>query len=243
MTRLSRAQICFSTNSLILLAILFCCSVLSPRQTQAQNLSGTTPLAVAPGSPSGSYALNGFESVTPYSGNLSFSLPLLKVGGRGTASSTVNLNIYRKWRVAGPPEFRYPESGWWLDEGSYVGYGPGRLDGRAAGEFPNECFANTYINAQTLTRFTFTAADGTEFELRDQASNGAVWQQGCSLNQHSRGTIFVTADGSSATFISDGPVYDPLFSGSEGPIGANGILKLKDGTTYRIDGKLHYLDP
>jgi len=39
----------------------------------------TTPLALSPGSPAGSYALSDFETVNPYNGNLSFHLPLIRV--------------------------------------------------------------------------------------------------------------------------------------------------------------------
>jgi hypothetical protein len=43
----------------------------------------TTPLALSPGSPAGSYAVSDFENVNPYNGNLSFHLPLISVGGAG----------------------------------------------------------------------------------------------------------------------------------------------------------------
>src|SRR6266851_5790441 len=45
-------------------------------------LQSETPLAMTPGAPAGSYALSGFDNVNLYNGNLNFSLPLLKIGGR-----------------------------------------------------------------------------------------------------------------------------------------------------------------
>lgn len=36
---------------------------------------GTTPSGIAPGSPSGSYALSGFDNINLYNGNLNFALP------------------------------------------------------------------------------------------------------------------------------------------------------------------------
>src|SRR5256885_6383445 len=59
----------------------------------------TTPPGLSPGSPAGAYALSGFESVNPYNGGLNFSLPLLHIGGRGSAEYTMMLPIEQKWRV------------------------------------------------------------------------------------------------------------------------------------------------
>lgn len=47
--------------------------------------SGKTPLGLSPGAPAGSFALSGFENVNPYNGNLNFHLPLIGIGGRGSA--------------------------------------------------------------------------------------------------------------------------------------------------------------
>jgi hypothetical protein len=56
---------------------------------------------------------------------------------------------------------------------------------------------NTY--SLTTTRLTFSASEGTEFELRYQATDGQP--QEC-YSPLSRGHVFVTADGTSATFYS-----------------------------------------
>lgn len=61
---------------------------------------GTMPKGSEPGAPAGSYSLSGFENVNLYSGNLNFSLPLLKIGGRGGAQSSINLTIdSARWNV------------------------------------------------------------------------------------------------------------------------------------------------
>jgi hypothetical protein len=98
-----------------------------------------------------------------------------------------------------------------------------------------------------LTRLTFTAADGTEFELRDQLTDGKpaylLDVLPCSNTGNSRGQVFVTADGTSATFISDTPIFDYKFS-ARSPTSNNhrfspsGYLLFKDGTRYRISGGL-----
>src|SRR5262245_17692003 len=50
---------------------------------------GATPAGLKPGAPAGSYVLSGFDNINPYNGNLNFSLPLLKIGGRGSAGYTI----------------------------------------------------------------------------------------------------------------------------------------------------------
>lgn len=75
------------------------------------------------GSPTGSYPLSGFDSVSLFSGNLNFNLPLLPVGGRGAAGTQLILNIQRNWsywrymrevsisyEANGNGSFRLPES-------------------------------------------------------------------------------------------------------------------------------------
>lgn len=206
-----------------------------------------TPSGLTPGAPSGSYPLSGFESVNPYNGNLSFMLPLLRVGGRGTASYTMTLRSNIRWTVNqdfdayGAPILT-PTFNWWLPVD--VGYGPGVMVGRQqvgeqcqlGDEPPGPYVTNTY----TLTRLTFTAADGTEYELRDQKWKGQPKISQCFTNGNinyygiSRGKVFETTDGSAATFISDEEVRDVVVD-SGGTYQATGILYLRDGTRYRIE--------
>ena len=49
---------------------------------------GLAPLAIAPGTPSGSYRLNNFETFNLYNGKVSVTLPLLDIGGRVRAATT-----------------------------------------------------------------------------------------------------------------------------------------------------------
>ena len=130
-----------------------------------------------------------------------------------------------------------PLPGWW--QGLTNGYGTGVLEGRRAGYGEFTCADGTTIYSQTLTRLTFTAPDGTEFELRDQLNGGRPSYNGnCGnyLNPPSRGTLFVTADGSAATFISDAPITDVVVAPDGGDFLPSGYLLLRDGTRYRING-------
>jgi len=223
---------------------------------RADSTDGKTPLALQPGTPAGSYALSEFDNINPYNGALNFQLPLLNIGGRGTAGYTMTLPIEQKWRIhttpiylivyeegGGPPlpepqttYHHFPTANWW--SGIKPGYGPGVLQGRVAQFDAQVCSDATMRAFQTLTRFTFTAADGTEFELRDSKTDGAPANVGiCDPTGFNRGRIFVTADGTAATFISDQDISDYIFvpSGGNDLIYASGYLLLRDGTRYRFD--------
>jgi len=225
-------------------------------QLSSSSTSGTTPLGMAPGAPAGSYALSGFESVNPYNGALNFRLPLLQVGGRGGVQHTITLAVEQHWRVdknqLSTPGYLYdPQPNRWstIDPG----FSPGTMVGRRTG-ISQTVGILVYCPdpATALTRFTFTAPDGTEYELRDAQSNGAQMenvyqvdpgnQYSCQLlTTHLRGRVFVTSDGSSATFISDvvindhGETTEPFSLPAE-LVYASGYLFMRDGTCYRIDG-------
>ncbi|HEV8187743.1 MAG TPA: hypothetical protein VGP83_08340, partial [Pyrinomonadaceae bacterium] len=205
----------------------------------------TTPLALSPGSPAGSYAVSDFENVNPYNGNLSFHLPLISVGGRGVATSSI-LGIDSKgWKVKHvattdangfPVDVYTPVANPWTPT---AGYGAGKMVGRRSGLYPDQtCGGTRYIYQQTLTRLTFIAADGTEYEFRDQLTGGqpATVTNPCASTGAPRGTVFVTADGNAATFTSDTAINDRLQSmGGGGIVILSGYLMLRDGTRYRID--------
>jgi len=206
---------------------------------------GSTPLGLSPGAPAGSYSLSGFESVNPYNGNLNFHLPLAGSKGRGALGMVSQLEIDEKrWNIKHsqvndpntglPIDIYNPTPNWWSPK---PGYGPGVLIGRKSGLSPNQtCNTTRYIYQQTLTRLTFTAADGTEYEFRDQLTGGqpATVSNPCGSGA-SRGTIFITADGTAATFISDSTIYDDPQSRHVSMIYPSGYMLLGDGTRYRID--------
>lgn len=210
----------------------------------------TTPAGLAAGAPSGSYELSGFESVNLYNGNLNFHLPLVHVGGRGSAGYTMMLTLDSKgWRTRHTTiqngtieQFTPTQVNWGAVS---PGLSPGVLQGRQTGTgSPWPCGSGTSTYPYTLTRLTFTAADGTEYELRDQNTNGQP--QAVALHcpsstiGASRGTVFVASDGTSATFISDATIYDNPWVSRMGShiLSPSGYLIMRDGTRYRIDNGL-----
>ena len=226
----------------ILLALL-----VTGLNAQTQNSTdGFTPSGLAPGAPGGSYALSGFDNINLATGSLNFGLPLLTVGGRGEAQYTMFLKVERHWVVNSqryivscyPSNIctydytYYPNEYWW--EGIKPGYGAGVLQGRQTGVVVTACPSYPEGYQQTLTRLTFTAPDGTESELRDTATNGQVLTSGtCSTGQGPpRGNVFVSADASSMTFVSDTPIYDTFYYNRIYP---TGYLMTRNGKRYRIE--------
>jgi RHS repeat-associated protein len=217
---------------------------------QSSATDGRTPPGLAPGAPAGSYGLSGFENVNLFNGNLNLSLPLLQIGGRGGARSGMNLTLdSTHWTVertegssedpevynlynpgthppiiggggsGTPASFDVSPELW---EGLRVGYGPGVLQGRFAR------WGRTG-SSPTLTRLTFTAPDGTEYELRDVLTNGKP----LTGNPRNRGTVFVSAGGSSITFVSNQAITD-VYSGHGLTAPLSGYLMMADGTRYQI---------
>lgn len=209
---------------------LFLPAVAGMASAQTSVTDGSTPLALAPGAPAGSYALSGFDNINAYNGNLNFRLPLLHIGGRGGAGYTMVLALEKHWRVLHKSndyqEIELPTSNVWTAITSR--YTAGELEGRL-GRDPFPC---PYVTTTMLSRLTFTAPDGSEYELRDQLTGGQPQSYYCGGGgpYPSRGTVFVTADGTSATFISDTTIHDDSTA-----LNPSGYLMLRDGTRYRID--------
>lgn len=209
----------------------------------AQNAptDGFTPEGLKAGAPAGSFQLSGFDNINYFNGNLNFTLPLLRAGGRGGVGYTIPLRIERKWLAIKTFNGGYvhtPEPNDWQDIDP--GYGPGILIGRVIGLPGQNCGSVGTSYTETLTRLTFTAGDGTEYQLRDKSSlNGGssttTWSY-CDVGYTpNRGKTFVTDDGSGVTFVSDDDIYDAYNGGTTERLYPSGYLMLPDGSRYRID--------
>lgn len=199
-----------------LVSILFavCLWLVGTTQVLAQvslsTVSGGTPPGLSPGAPAGAYPLSGFENINIYNGHLSLSFPLLTIGGRGEARYTPVLRISAKpWIVNANILALTPSAGWYWSQYAVPefwqpndpGYGPGVMYTRPGGKDPH-VFSQAdprYVYNDNLTRLTFTAADGTEYEFIDQYNEGQYGGPG-----GGRGRVWTTRDsGISATFVSD----------------------------------------
>src|SRR5262245_32150815 len=117
-----------------LATVILLIAAASTAVAQTTPTDGFTPKALAPGAPAGSYALSGFENVNLFNGSLGFHLPLLAIGGRGSAGYTITLPIEQKWQVLtfavpfpGSNPILSPIGEFW--PGLEPGYGPGVLQG------------------------------------------------------------------------------------------------------------------
>ena len=68
-------------------------------KADTSSTDGSTPSVITPGAPAASYPLSGLDNINVFNGNLNFSLPLMRVGGRGQAGYTMMLPIESHWRV------------------------------------------------------------------------------------------------------------------------------------------------
>ncbi len=236
----------------LLLFLLIGAALPVPAQNTQSYTDGYTPTLVQPGAPIGSYALSNVDTANLYNGSLNFTLPLYHVGARGQAGYTMSLKLEQRWTMEGLVDAAGSVSSWTPDDTGWGGeppaFSPGFMVGRVVGwgYSSTGCLDSgdpqRIWYAEMLVRFTLTLSDGTEYEFVPSQTSGAPLPfQSCSLNGVSFGNTFVTRDGTSATFISDDPVLvDGTNAQGTAPgalvIGGTGVIFLKDGTRYRVDG-------
>jgi len=228
---------------LVLPGLLLVVSMIDVSAQTTSTTDGTTPSGIAPGSPAGSYALSKLDNINLYNGNLNFALPLLQIGGRGTAGyeMMVPLNV-KSWHVQkiydrtnDAYKYRPTQNQWVMG----AGLSPGALTGRQLGVDyqPTACFGGyNYPDYPTksITTLTFVSPGETEHELRDVNTNGQPLPRVSCFVGASRGTVFATTDGSSITFVSDTSITDQIVTTAQ-TFYPSGYLLFSNGTRYRID--------
>jgi RHS repeat-associated protein len=202
---------------------------------------GVTPSAMKLGSPAGSYE-SLIDTVNLFSGNLNFRISLLTAGGRGEVAYPLVFSLNPKWsvnRIARPGEAALLSPS--FNPGKQIGGVFGvRIVQVGSRDFTNRC-GKVNVHRETLTIVRFTVPDGTTYELRDKLTNGEPNSTSCT--NFNRGRVFVAADGTSATFISDTDIFDRFFySDSSDNPRASGYVLLRDGTRFRLDnGKIVWM--
>jgi RHS repeat-associated protein len=239
-------------SGVALLLALLCIPAAAQTAPPSNSSGGITPMGMKPGAPAGSYALSGLDTVNHFNGLMNFRLPLLSVGGRGSAGYTMTLAIQQTWQVrhirapsgcgpggcTGPTIHKYiPDPNPWEVVGA--GLGPGVMYIRRSGNNFMYVGGCTWY-AETLTRLTFIGPDGTEYDFRDQLYNGQPKPNQhaggqCDTGLVSRGRVFTTYDGSNVTFISDSVISDYSMFQNQYDY-PSGYMLLKDGARYRISG-------
>lgn len=236
----------FQRIASLLLAVLLV-PIPSFAQSSSQTSSSSdqsTPGALATGThPLGSYGGSSFDSVNLFNGNLSLSFPIASLSGRGGVGGGIVLSYNSKfWRVdnksnsnpngsntyAVPTYEHYDKEkpilapGWDLHLGRMVGRQSSWQD-----------TVNGTTNSYTLSTFTFSAPDGTEYNFRDDLTDG---QPLAAANKdtpnQSRGKKFHSTDGTAAMFISNDDVVDIPFALHQYKIYPDGVVVLRDGTRF-----------
>jgi RHS repeat-associated protein len=227
--------------TIVSLAVIFSISALGQMQ---RPYDGFTPSGLQPGVVPASVPIDDFVQVNLATGALTFRLPLLTIGGRGKAGYTIYATIDNRFTIDhetyiincapdcifGDRYFVRQNQAW---ANRVPGLSPGFLVARHAGrDISPNCPGAPSLYEQMLTRLTFVSNDGTEHEFVDTRYFGQIKETaGDCLVGHNRGTVWVTRDGTSATFISDNPISDRVSYSMSYP---SGTLKWKDGTTYKI---------
>ncbi len=201
-------------------------------------ISSYTPAALQAGTPGGVQILSPQEAVNLYNGNLSFVVPLYRVGGRGAAGYTMAVPIGTKWTLENHPnngqnifaptptvypvDFLFPDASAGPNR-----YSPGRIVQRYAnvpGDAIYPCnFSGTpgagftYFQSPTQTKIVWLEPDGTEHEFLDVLNHGQplppqtptyTCQTDPNVGGPYRGTVFQSTDATAASFVVDPGVYN-----------------------------------
>jgi RHS repeat-associated protein len=201
---------------------------------------------------------NDYGSIGLYNGRMNYTLPLLGVGGRGEAGYMISLPINQSWvyehrqhtSIGGQVvDYSVPVDGTWHIEN--LRYMPGKLLGRST-LTPPEPICNHHQQQNTVyatTWLSFLSSDGSEINLvsRTNGHNPLPVSVQCntlgdptSIIPSSRGTEFVSDDGSGMRFTSDEPITDAQFAG--GWFMPSGFLYFSNGTHFRIvNGRVEWM--
>ncbi|NJM52594.1 MAG: hypothetical protein HC846_03865 [Blastocatellia bacterium] len=203
--------------------------------------------------PSG-YQTSYSGDVNNYSGNASFNLPLLTIGGRGEASFTMIATVGdQKWsvdvtrelvgcNVPGNPQLCTYRNVYTPTMSSpftpiKAGLGPGMMRAIHTGKYSSTDCTNSGGQPsfyKRLTTIIFAMPGGSLVTLYDQLNDGKPMDgPPCNTaNGPTRGTVFEAWDGSGMTFVSDTALEDKWNSLRSSP---SGNLYFKNGVKYRID--------
>jgi len=244
-----------STTSTYRLVLIFCHAILmlffSTGTGLAQSaIDGNTPSGLAAGTPTGAYSLSNLDNVNLFNGNQSFQLPLIQVDGRGGAKTTLMLAtnsahwvVNKESRERGGFNFNPTDITASLKPNPSNRLPPLYQPARMVNSRVIQGVQQAGLPVTTLTRLIVILADGTEYLLRDQLTDGRpIKTTYGGVNGPpgpSRGTVFTSSDGSSVTFVSDFEIKD--YNGGWGgrPVGT---LMFPDGTKYRFnEGDLEWI--
>ncbi len=211
--------------------------------TPAESKGGTALLS--------SFAQDKIETVNLANGNLNVHIPLVTIGGRGSASLTLALcNNSKLW--TGEQAFdnlgqitvggtTYDDlmmrmenviaigSGWFILRAPVIKTRKVEIDWVSP---PPNCQGYAGRPAKVVTKVWLVLPDGSEIELRDRATQGEPWSthmiSQCvpDVSDRDRGQIWYSTDGSAITYVTNTP--NGVVLGQ-----LDGYVFLSDGTRMR----------
>ncbi len=225
-----------------LLGLFMLPNLCRPQIPDVSPLDGYSAGQVQQGGPSGSYALSSLETLNTANGQLSITIPLVTVHGRGSVSVPLSVNLTPPiWDVtANSYEYdcgEYSCTIGWLYSMTATGFlaaapfTAGQFVFRSSGDVCQPVNGSTSRWNNVLTRGTFVSANGTETEFVDQQTNGTPEPGSLGYN---RGTVFLADNGSMAKFTASASVTDSTSCTSAQTTYPSGTLVMRDGTEYTI---------
>src|SRR6202142_3348853 len=214
---------------------------------QFSPFDGTTPAMNQPGSPADAYRMSSVETINLATGQLNIVIPLADLMGRGSAKQTLIFHREAQWLAQGYTYLYNCQQGggggvcqtginFAVSFKPWATLGPtfaqGAMLERTSGDWCMSLQPGNYVSTywwHTLTRMTFMAPDGTQYEFRDTLTGGVPVLTG-QTNGTSRGTNWAAYDGSGAIFTT-ATVLDPPRNGctpGQGYYGG-GTGTLRDG--------------
>jgi hypothetical protein len=177
-----------------------------PQIPDVSPLDGYTAGQIQQGGPAGSYALSSLETLNTANGQLSITIPVVTVHGRGSVSVQLSVNLT-------PPIWDVTANSYEYDCGTYsctIGwlydmiatcflaaapFSAGQFVFRSSGDQNGPVNGSSSRWNNVLTRGTFVAANGTETEFVDQQTNGTP------ESRNLTGSVDLLIDGEDVTTI------------------------------------------
>jgi RHS repeat-associated protein len=245
-------------------ALIACCAFSSSALAQNSSDRGTPSESKVGQSGASTYARDKIETVNLANGNFSLSIPLATVGGRGSASFTIALSYNSKvWSAQDDPDpasncqagatcvklthhtamyekiidqepyLQHLGGGWTITLAPGIKAKMFGIDPLTTGcTSPTHDCGFKYV----LTKMWLTLPDGSQVELRDNATDGAPALSPVTNGYHQptedRGRLWHSFDGSNVTFVRDSNDTVSSYPDSFLP---SGWVFLPDGTRLRMD--------
>lgn len=219
-----KVQSCKSRSFALALATAVLAVILMP--TRNATAQSTAPLARTPGRPAGAYPLSDLDQVNLFSGNVSFSLPLLNAQGRAGSGHGLSMTLETQWEATFSDNVGF--SHYTLNARTQVPVGfVGWMRSETTAQNQGvDCSSGFASWVDHRFNFTFVEADGTEHMLVDPTYHGRPFQR-CGSATINYGKVFQSTGGEFMTFVSDQDVWS---FGS-----ATGYLHYKNGSKARIE--------